>query len=72
MPPERGSVILAFCSSGGSSKPAADGTRRLFQRCPAAPLEDFVSKRGLPLNTEDRRCLCNGLLACVGLGQVGY
>ena len=37
---------------------------------PAAPVEGFVSKRGLQLNTEDRRCLCNGLLACVGLGQV--
>ncbi|KAF0107636.1 MAG: 2-nitropropane dioxygenase [Anaerolineaceae bacterium] len=55
----------------GLGKLAADGTRRLFQRCPAAPVEDYVSKRGLPLNTEDRRCLCNGLLSCVGLGQVG-
>ena len=55
----------------GLSKPAEDGTRRLFHRCPAAPLDDFVSKRGLPLNAGDRRCLCNGLLACVGLGQVG-
>ena len=55
----------------GLTKPAEDGTRRLFQRCPAAPLDDFVSKRGLPLNTTDRRCLCNGLLACAGLGQAG-
>jgi len=55
----------------GLGKPAADGTRRLFQRCPAAPVEDYVSKRGLPLNTQDRRCLCNGLLSCVGLGQIG-
>jgi nitronate monooxygenase len=68
---------LRVCDIGllqqrGLSKPAADGTRRLFQRCPAAALDDFVSKRGLPLNTEGRRCLCNGLLACVGLGQVGF
>ena len=62
---------IGLLQQRGLSKPAADGTRRLFQRCPAAPLEDFVSKRGLPINTEDRRCLCNGLLACVGLGQVG-
>jgi NAD(P)H-dependent flavin oxidoreductase YrpB (nitropropane dioxygenase family) len=67
---------LRVCDIGllqqrGLSKPAADGTRRLFQRCPAAPLDDFVSKRGLPLNTTDRRCLCNGLLASVGLGQAG-
>lgn len=43
----------------------------MFQRCPAAPVEDFIAKRGLPFNTEGKRCLCNGLLAGVGLGQVG-
>ncbi len=68
---------LRVCDIGllqqrGLSKPAGDGTRRLFQRCPAAALDDFISKRGLPLNTTGRRCLCNGLLACVGLGQVGF
>jgi NAD(P)H-dependent flavin oxidoreductase YrpB (nitropropane dioxygenase family) len=62
---------IGLLQQRGLSKPAKDGTRRLFQRCPAAPLDDFVSKRGLPLNTTDRRCLCNGLLACVGLGQAG-
>jgi NAD(P)H-dependent flavin oxidoreductase YrpB (nitropropane dioxygenase family) len=63
---------IGLLQQRGLSKPAAaDGTRRLFQRCPAAPVEGFVNKRGLALNTEDRRCLCNGLLACVGLGQVG-
>jgi nitronate monooxygenase len=54
----------------GLSKPAADGTRRLFQRCRAAPLADFARKRGLQRNTGDQRCLCNGLISCVGLGQV--
>jgi NAD(P)H-dependent flavin oxidoreductase YrpB (nitropropane dioxygenase family) len=55
----------------GLSKPDAAGMRHLFQRCPAAPLADFIHKRGLPFNTDERRCLCNGLLSCVGLGQVG-
>jgi NAD(P)H-dependent flavin oxidoreductase YrpB (nitropropane dioxygenase family) len=54
----------------GLGKSGADGYRRLFQRCPAAPVEGFVNKRGLEHNTQDRRCLCNGLLSCVGLGQV--
>jgi NAD(P)H-dependent flavin oxidoreductase YrpB (nitropropane dioxygenase family) len=54
----------------GLGKPGADGTRRLFWRCAAAPVEGFISKRGLQHNTADRRCLCNGLLACAGLGQV--
>ncbi len=55
----------------GLSKPDAAGNRRLFQRCPSAPVEGFVNKRGLERNTIDRRCLCNGLLSCVGLGQTG-
>jgi NAD(P)H-dependent flavin oxidoreductase YrpB (nitropropane dioxygenase family) len=54
----------------GLGKPDSAGMRRLFQRCPAAPMEGFLNKRGLEQNTNDRRCLCNGLLACVGLGQV--
>jgi nitronate monooxygenase len=62
---------LGLLQQRGLSQPAADGSRRLFQRCQAAPIEDFVSKRGLPRNTEEKRCLCNGLLAGVGLGQVG-
>ncbi|MBK9714208.1 MAG: nitronate monooxygenase [Kouleothrix sp.] len=54
----------------GLSTPSEAGTRTIFQRCAAAPVEGYVNKRGLKRNTEDRRCLCNGLLACVGLGQV--
>ncbi len=61
---------LGFLQQRGLTQPDADGTRRLFQRCVAAPVEDFVKKRGLQRNTEDRRCLCNGLLSCVGLGQI--
>ena len=54
----------------GLSKPAADGSRRLFQRCQAAPIEEYVSKRGLLPNADGKRCLCNGLLASMGLSQV--
>ena len=61
---------LGFLQQRGLSKPDADRNRRLLQRCPAAPLDDFVNKRGLPMNAEGKCCLCNGLLAGVGLGQV--
>jgi nitronate monooxygenase len=61
---------IGLLQQRGLTKADSEGNRRLFQRCPAAPVDGFVSKRGLPLNTEGRRCLCNGLLACVGLGQV--
>ena len=60
---------IGLLQQRGFSKPDADGKRHLFQRCSAAPIEGFVKKRGLPHNTESRRCLCNGLLSTVGLAQ---
>ena len=38
--------------------------------CPAGPINTFPNKCSQVRHTEERRCLCNGLLACVGLGQV--
>ncbi len=61
---------LGMLQQRGMSKPDEDGFRTLFQRCPAGPVDTYVKRRGLERNTEERRCLCNGLLACVGLGQV--
>jgi nitronate monooxygenase len=54
----------------GLSKPSEDGARTIFQRCAAGPIEGYIHKRGLERNTGERRCLCNGLLSSVGLGQV--
>ena len=53
----------------GLSSADAGGVREVFQRCPAGPVEVYVDRRGLERNTAERRCLCNGLLACVGLAQ---
>ena len=39
-------------------------------RCPAEPVEDFVRKGGLLADTQGRVCLCNGLVATIGLAQV--
>jgi nitronate monooxygenase len=61
---------IGLLQQRGLSKADEDGTRTLFQRCPAAPIDAYVKKRGLERNTEERRCLCNGLLSSVGLGQV--
>lgn len=62
---------LGFLRQRGFSKPGEDGLRRVFQRCPAEPVDEYISKRGMPFNAESKRCLCNGLLATVGLGQAG-
>ena len=61
---------LGILQQIGLSKPDEAGTRALFQRCAAGPIESYVSNRGLARNTDERHCLCNGLLSCVGLGQV--
>ncbi len=44
-----------------------DGT--VGYRCPAEPVEDYVRKGGDASETTGRKCLCNGLMANVGLGQ---
>ena len=61
---------IGILQQWGLTKPGEDGMRALLHRCPAGPVASYVGKRGLERGTEDRRCLCNGLLACAGLGQV--
>lgn len=61
---------IGILQQWGFSKPDETGHRTLFHRCAAGPIESYLDKRGLEKNTGERRCLCNGLLACVGLGQV--
>jgi nitronate monooxygenase len=45
----------------------ADG--RLGYRCPAEPEGDYVRKGGRLEDTAGRKCVCNGLVATIGLGQ---
>lgn len=45
-----------------------DGT--VGQRCSGEPREHYVQKGGDPADTTGRRCLCNALMANIGLGQV--
>ncbi len=46
----------------------ADGA--LGYRCPAEPLDDYAAKGGEAAQAAGRKCLCNGLLAAVGLAQL--
>jgi NAD(P)H-dependent flavin oxidoreductase YrpB (nitropropane dioxygenase family) len=41
----------------------------LGYRCPGEPVQDYVRKGGRIEDTVGRKCLCNGLLSTVGLGQ---
>ena len=39
-------------------------------RCPSEPVEDYVKKGGDIADTIGRKCLCNSLVANVGLPQI--
>lgn len=39
-------------------------------RCAGEPVEDYIKKGGSLADTIGRKCLCNGLMATVGLGQL--
>jgi nitronate monooxygenase len=43
---------------------------RIAYHCPAEPVDAYVGKGGELADTIGRRCLCNGLMSDVGLGQV--
>lgn len=58
------------CDLGFLRTLAQDERGELVYRCPAEPVKAFVQKGGRTEDTEGRACLCNALLAAVGLGQV--
>jgi nitronate monooxygenase len=39
------------------------------QRCPAEPIKDYLKKGGLEQDTQGRKCLCNALMADIGMAQ---
>ena len=45
-----------------------DGT--IGWRCPSEPVADYERKGGERTETENRVCVCNGLVSTIGLGQV--
>ena len=47
-----------------------DGTHGY--RCPAEPVDDFIRKGGALEDTHGRECVCNGLMATIGLAQISW
>ena len=43
---------------------------RLGYRCAAEPVDTYLKRGGTVEETDGRKCLCNGLFANIGLGQV--
>lgn len=58
-----------LCDLGYLRTPYRTGHGAVAYRCPAEPAAMYVRKGGAPEQTKGRQCLCNGLLAAVGLGQ---
>lgn len=45
------------------------GDSEIGYRCPGEPVKNYLSKGGTYAETIGKQCLCNGLLATIGLGQ---
>ena len=58
-----------ICDLGYLREPYVDDKGRLLGRCPAEPVDDYVRKGGDEEKTEGRSCLCNALMANIGLPQ---
>ncbi len=58
------------CDLGYLRRAYTDASGVLGFRCPGEPVDTFVKKGGSAEETLNKLCLCNQLLATVGLGQV--
>lgn len=58
-----------ICDLGYLRQAFTRGGTDLGFRCPGEPEEQFESKGGRKCDTAGKMCLCNGLLATIGLGQ---
>ncbi|WP_239095981.1 nitronate monooxygenase [Micromonospora lutea] len=58
-----------LCDLGYLRSPYQQPDGKVGYRCPAEPVGDYLRKGGAVEDTVGSRCLCNGLVAAVGLGQ---
>ncbi|MFI7542818.1 nitronate monooxygenase [Actinoplanes sp. NPDC049599] len=58
-----------LCDLGYLRTPYRRDNGAVGYRCPAEPVAEYVRKGGAVEDTVGARCLCNGLVATVGLGQ---
>ena len=59
-----------ICDLGFLREPYRTAEGAIDYRCSAEPVTTYVSKGGKAENTAGKRCLCNGLMATIGLPQV--
>lgn len=66
----RGEARNRVCDLGYLRHLYVDANSKVAYRCPAEPEQQYIKKGGCLEDTVGRQCLCNGLLATIGLGQV--
>ncbi|MEV6954352.1 nitronate monooxygenase [Streptomyces sp. NPDC051183] len=66
--PEVAAARRRVCDLGFLRTPVR-GSRSLVYRCAAEPVAAYLRKGGDAADTKGRQCLCNGLLATIGLAQ---
>ncbi len=59
-----------ICDLGYLRVASRNAAGRIEYRCAAEPVEPFVAKGGTEEETVGRRCLCNALMANIGLAQL--
>ena len=59
-----------LCDLGYLREPALTASGRIAYRCPSEPDDQFLKKGGAVEDIAGRKCLCNGLMANIGLPQV--
>lgn len=59
-----------ICDLGYLRHAYKDDKGRVGFRCPAEPVEDYVKKGGTEEDTRGKKCLCNALMANIGMGQI--
>ncbi|MEN7972551.1 MAG: nitronate monooxygenase [Verrucomicrobiota bacterium] len=58
-----------ICDLGFLRQPFRDADGKIDYRCPAEPVAAYVAKGGCVEDTEGRKCLCNALIADIGMPQ---
>lgn len=58
-----------ICDIGYLREPYRKDDGNIGYRCPSEPVADYVNKGGNIEDTVGRKCLCNGLVSTLGLGQ---
>jgi nitronate monooxygenase len=59
-----------ICDMGYLREMYSIDEKRVGFRCASEPIDDFIKKGGTEERASGRQCLCNGLMATIGLGQV--